>query len=778
MGQDRLHLFGIRHHGPGSAASLERALDELDPSAVLVEGPPEADAILAHAAAPGMRPPLAILVHAADDPSRSSFFPFADYSPEWRAILWALKRDRPVRFIDLPAAHDLAETPEDDEHAEAVAPEEESEQESADPGQAVEEPDAEALTRVDPLSLLAQAAGHSDGESWWNALVEQQRHAPAVFAAIEQAMTALRDEHGTLYAEGSRERDREARREAHMRLEIGRCLEETAGTVAVVTGAWHVPALRGPSKAKEDRALLKGLPKTKATATWVPWTDGRLAAASGYRAGIVSPGWYRHVWTEFGRPGPADVTGAAARWQARVAGLLRGEGQIAATASVIEAVRLAETLAALRGFALPGLAEMRDASLATLCHGEPTALALIERRLVVGESVGEIDEAVPQMPLAADLARWQKRVRVKPEALDRELLLDLRSEAGLLKSTLFHRLLLIDTPWGRLTEAGGGRGTFRERWTVRWEPELSVKLAEALVWGVTIEQAAGNRAISIARESGDVGEIAETVERCLLAGLAAPAEQCIGRLQAVAVNASDIRGLMDAVSPLANVLRYGTAREMPLDALRLLVTSLTEEICIGMAHGCRQLDAEAADALRQAMVRFDGAIRLLEDERLTADWLRALTGVADDDGAEALLAGVAVRQLYDRGALDGEAAAAYLSRALSPGVAPAVAGAWLEGFLAEAGQLLLHDPVLFGVIDRWMIGLPEDDFVALLPMLRRAFSSIDSMERRRLFQAAREGPKPTAAARADAVADDHAASAAFGRALPLLTTILGLEGAS
>ena len=43
---DRVHLFGIRHHGPGSARSLERALDALDPASVLIEGPPEADAVL------------------------------------------------------------------------------------------------------------------------------------------------------------------------------------------------------------------------------------------------------------------------------------------------------------------------------------------------------------------------------------------------------------------------------------------------------------------------------------------------------------------------------------------------------------------------------------------------------------------------------------------------------------------------------------------------------------------------------------------------------------
>src|SRR5690242_13424303 len=104
----RVHLFGIRHHGPGSAASLVAALDRLDPAVVLIEGPSDANDLIRFAALPGMAPPVALLVHAVDEPDRASFFPFAAFSPEWRAMLWALERQRPVRFIDWPAAHALA----------------------------------------------------------------------------------------------------------------------------------------------------------------------------------------------------------------------------------------------------------------------------------------------------------------------------------------------------------------------------------------------------------------------------------------------------------------------------------------------------------------------------------------------------------------------------------------------------------------------------------------------------------------------------------------------
>ena len=46
-----VHLFGVRHHGPGSARALVAALDELQPDMVLIEGPPEADELVALAGA-------------------------------------------------------------------------------------------------------------------------------------------------------------------------------------------------------------------------------------------------------------------------------------------------------------------------------------------------------------------------------------------------------------------------------------------------------------------------------------------------------------------------------------------------------------------------------------------------------------------------------------------------------------------------------------------------------------------------------------------------------
>lgn len=314
-------LLGVRHHGPGSARGVRAALEAERPAAVLVEGPAEADALVALAGDPEMRPPVALLAHAVDDPGRAAFWPMAEFSPEWVAIRWALDHGAAVRFVDLPAAHTLA---------------------AADPTWSDGEDEVTGSgLRIDPVAELARAAGYEDAERWWEDVVELRGDADptAPFEALAEAMGALRE----TYGDGGHPRD--LVREAYMRLQLRAARKEYGDSVAVVCGAWHVPALTRRTTVAADKALLKGLPRAKAELTWVPWTHRRLARRSGYGAGIDAPGWYGHLFAAPDRP--------VERWMTKVARLLRAEDHPVSPAHVIEAVRLAETLAALRGRPLP-----------------------------------------------------------------------------------------------------------------------------------------------------------------------------------------------------------------------------------------------------------------------------------------------------------------------------------------------------------------------------------------------------------------------------------------
>jgi len=744
---ERIHLLGIRHHGPGSAVLLRRALDAVDPDCVLIEGPPEADELIRYAASVAMKPPVALLLHASNDPNRAFFMPFAEFSPEWQAMRWATERNRPVRFIDWPAAVSLAQAKDSDSSSSPIE------------------------RRPDPLDQLAEAAGYEDGESFWNSLIEQAGGmgdaAVATFTAIETAMTQIRE----CQPESPDEQEslRETRREAFMRIHIREALKEYAGKIAVVCGAWHVSALRAPTKAADDKAIVKDLPRVKVEATWVPWTDSRLSVRSGYGAGVISPGWYRHLWSLYAERDRPPVEQFAASWQAKTAMTLREQGYAAPTASAIEAARLALGLAAMRGHSIPGLAEMRDASLATLCHGDSIPMMLVHQKVYVGERVGEIGDDVPQMPLARDLALWQRKTRLKPEDIEMEARFDLRSEAGLLKSTLLHRLSLIKVPWGKLIDAEAGRGTFREVWTLRWMPELSVALAEALIYGVTIEQAAANATVARAKASDSVATLTELIRSALVADLPGAATECIDLLQAAAIHSSDITDLMLAAVPLVQVLRYGSARELPEDALRSLIRSLCVEVNAGARAGSHGLDEETAEMRVKAMLSYDQSLTLFGEEALIGGWRTELARMEEDDQVAAAVAGLSLRLLHDNRSWDLPRIAASFSRHTGSSE-PKRAGAFLEGFLSGGSEVMLQDQPLLLLIDEWMCNLSEEDFVESLPLLRRSMSGFDAVARRRLLERLKEGKREAGGVAASA--DDE--NPAFAKALPLLYQILGM----
>ncbi|QIS15273.1 DUF5682 family protein [Nocardia arthritidis] len=741
-------IFGIRHHGPGSARSLRLALAQFRPDTILIEGPADADPLVAYVAADGMMPPVALLAYAPDAPARSAFWPFAVFSPEWQALCYAVENVVPVHFCDLPASAVLALNDE--------------------PGDG-----------IDPLAELAAAAGYDDAERWWDAVVESSADATA-FEAITEAMGALREaaERGEfvpmthpaeferpvaapedpdsvaaataidepdanpLAPEVIRIDAHTLRREAYMRQTMRKALKSGAQRLAVVCGAWHAPALTGEQgklgPAAPDTRLLKGLPKTKAALTWVPWTHSRLATTSGYGAGIDSPGWYHHLFTETEQP----IT----RWLTRVAGVLRAHDLPVSSAHIIESVRLADTLAAMRNRPVAGLAEVTEAVRAVMCGGDETVVHWVAAELVVGEALGSVPENAPTVPLDADLRASIRTLRLKQEPQARTVDLDLRREREVAKSRLLHRLRLLGIDWG--TPASSevrSTGTFRETWTLRWRPEFAVAIIEASRWGTTIRTAAEAKILDLAGRAGStVGELTAALELALLADLGGATDGLIARLESVAALDHDVTHLLAALPALIRTLRYGDVRGTDTKALAHVADGLLVRVCAGLPGAVSGLDTEAATQLRSLIDQAHIAIHTRDDAWATGEWLAALRRIADRAEVHGALAGRAVRLLCDAGLIDGTDSARRLSAALSVGNIPAAKAAWIDGFLGGRGLLLVHDRELLRLIDSWLRGLREEQFIEVLPLLRRTFGEFESGERRAIGQAVTEsGSAPT-----------------------------------
>ncbi len=794
------HIFGIRHHGPGSARSLRKALEKLQPDTILIEGPPDAESLLPLVASSQMQPPVALLIYLPDNPKESVYYPFAVFSPEWQAIQFGLSNNIPVRFMDLPLTHRMAIT---FGRASLNAEEEARGQGDGEMGgqgdketrrQGEESKIQNPKSKIqNSLGLLAEAAGYSDGERWWEQMVETRGDSVNLFTAILEAMTAVREEMP------ASENPIEAKREAYMRKTIRAAEKEGFERIAVVCGAWHAPALSQMPLAKEDTALLKGLPKTKVQATWIPWTYGRLSYSSGYGAGIESPGWYHHLWNwrmgeedgEIGRWGDGENEGVkkinsypyppiplsphpsiSITWMTRVARLLREQDLDASSAHVIEAVRLAESLAALRNRSLPGLPELNEATQTVMCFGSDLPMQLIFDKLIVGESLGKVPDETPMVPLQQDLQRQQKRLRMPADATEKMYDLDLRKENDLARSHLLHRLNLLDIPWGKFQQTRGKKGTFHEFWLVQWHPEFAVNLIEAGVWGNTIGDAANVKACSAADTTDELPMLTGLLDKVILSDLPDAVIYLMSRLQNAAALTSDVTHLMNALPPLANVMRYGNVRQTDTEMISHVVDGLVARICISLPGACASLDDDAAVAMYENVVKVNNAIALLQNEEYTSSWRLVLSQIADNVNVHGLISGRCCRLLLDAEVLDAAEAARRMGLALSTANEPSQAGAWIEGFLKGSGLLLLHDDKLWQVLDNWVSTLSEEFFVASLPLLRRTFSTFSEPERRQMGERVKHGVDGNASEFTDDGSDINEENAVL--VLPIVKQFLGV----
>ncbi|MFT0657177.1 DUF5682 family protein [Rhodococcus erythropolis] len=702
----RVRVFGIRHHGPGSARSVRQGLDEFSPDVVLIEGPSDADPLVMLAASESMEPPIALLAYATGEPSKAAFWPFAVFSPEWQALQWAAKNGVQARFCDLPAFNVLA-----------------------DQG-------IRTVREGDPLSELAAAAGFDDTERWWDSVIESSSGADS-FDAITEAMEALRE---TVPID-----EETAHREAYMRQVLRKTLKDGAERVAVVCGAWHAPALVGAlGPAAPDARILKGMSKVKTSLTWVPWTHSRLASASGYGAGITSPGWYHHLFTA------NDKT--ITRWLTKVARVLRDEDLPISSAHVIEAVRLADTLAALRSRPLAGLSEVTEATRSVMCDGNDVLLDLITRRLVVGEALGTVPEETPTVPLEADLRARSKTLRLKQQAGAKNLDLDLRRDIDVERSQFLHRLGILEIDWGTPADSEvRSTGTFRETWALQWKPEFSVSVIEASLWGTTVAAAAASRVVSKINEPDiTLASLIGLLESSLLANLPAALSAVLESVKTVAALDHDVSHLMAALPTLTRTLRYGDVRGTDVTALIDVADSLLIRICTGLAVAVTGLDDPSAEEFRDHLDKVHSAVMVRDDRDASARWLQAMAGVIDRDDVNGLLVGRMVRLLRDSGSITETAAAQRLSRALSVGSAPTAKAGWVDGFLGGGGLVLVHDRALLTLIDTWVRQLREQDFIDTLPLLRRTFGAFEAGERRAIGQAVRGGRRVETTVETDA----------------------------
>ncbi len=731
-----LHFFPIRHHSPACAVHLRDALREIRPAVVLIEGPVDFEPLARELLAPGVVPPVAIVAlphnsaRAKGGRAGTTYYPICRHSPEYVALQEADALGATIRFIDLPARHPAMLSVPGTADGGPLLPMRET-----------------ALNRGAYVEALCKRAGFRDGHALWDGLFEARARTARwrdFFASVGAYCAALR----AASTIKDLESDGTLEREAMMRACIVEALAAASGTIAIVTGGFHTPALIDAS-AQPSAMDRSGDPESNA---WLIRYDFRsLDRLNGYAAGLPLPGYYDRVWQRLtdGDGLEGDLTdeilvGFRAYLSKHETSL------IPSFPTLRDMVETARRLAALRGLPAAGRSELFDAVRASAIKeeieagGHPLLAALTQ--YLQGTKLGHLPPGSRLPPLIERARREAQSHRLSlDDALPRDRELDIyRKPSHQQASRFLHAMRLIAPSFAERLKGPDRVHGFRanmllETWRYAWSPVVEAALLEQAANGDSVAQAAtavlmqrlddlqgsgdGNNAqaaltlLNIAFDAG-IGAAADRL--AAVAGVATSADGDLLRLANALVIARTLENRAKGHRTDVNDRAFSSL-------LRPLVTNLIRRIAellhnltdvrpggAGHAINCLQMLAETlvdsgSDLPSQAL---RGAVTDLLAVQL------------DPAVGGAVIALATLAGIIDKGDAGKRLAAALAGAFEKPGEAIRT----LSGVMALAPHLVVNDVTVIAEIDRLFGAVDDQGFLLLLPQLRMAFAELSPQE--------------------------------------------------
>ncbi len=713
-------LFGVRHLSPAAAYHLRGALDAARPELVLVEGPSDLSGQIKWLCHPDTQFPAAILAYTKEPPVRTILWPFARYSPETQAILWAHEHGVECRFMDLPSSVFLALKPWFEPVRGESGENEEAGTEEAE-GPATTESvykRLETLTGEDHDTFWERTFEQLEGEDFQavNNTFGRQLRAASVDSRRDMAETVVR--------------------EAYMKRVMAQAVASgiPPEKIFCVCGSFHVAGLEEntPMTDQEEKAL----PRADCCATLMPYSYYRLSSRSGYGAGNKAPAYFELLWEALNGGGPGET---AYRYLTHLAAAHRKAGNLVSSAEVIEAVRLADALAAMRGSKYPTLSDLRDASVTTMGHGNFSELAVAAADTEIGTKIGFLPEGVARTSVQEDFYRQLKELRLEKfraaelQRLDLDLRekLNVKSENAALgdlrRSFFLHRLRVLGVHFAHLLPSRQEGANWGEYWELRWTPEAEIEVAESALMGDTVEGAAAFALKERADGSASIAEAAAIFQDAFLCGMPAAAAHALSVLQGLSVDAAAISEVAETTARLSLVVRYGDLRRFDPAPVVPLIKQLYLRSCLTLAGACA-CDAKAAPAVTQAMDQLN-TLQLSHDFLEEGRWLDLLADISDRDDLNTRCSGFAMAILLERGRADEGLLSREVARRLSPGVPADLGAGWFEGLAGKNRYALIARLSLWRQLDDYLSGLDDESFRRALVFLRRAFADFSPSEK-------------------------------------------------
>ncbi|MCA9050736.1 MAG: hypothetical protein KDA89_18485 [Planctomycetaceae bacterium] len=755
-----VHVFGVRHLSPAGAWHLRRYLDDVRPDVVLIEGMSDTEGLIKDILRKDSVPPIAILAYTDDLPVRTILYPFAEYSPEYQALRWAKDNKARAEFIDLPsdiflALENVSPATEEDGEGDRQGPQSreelsgEADRKEAEKRKAEQEDEDEfdnsmvlELSEPPPPSLydrFAQHAGENDYDSYWERNFEHNTAAESYRLAAVQLGLGLRNTD----TDSPRRRAENLVREAYMRRRINEVLVGGVAPekVVAVVGAFHAPVLGDDLPPMTDEELAS-LPRRSCKLTLMPYSYYRLSSQSGYGAGNSAPAYFELMWQALEQD---DLEQLPHRYLTMVARNLRETGTHRSTAEVIEGVRLAQTLSALKGGLAPTLRDLRDAAVTLIGQGQSAAISEALARVDMGTSIGRLPKGVSRTSIQEDFDRELDRLKLEKyrSTVKQELQLDLRenrraktAESAFLdlnRSSFLNRLRVLGVSFAEPVRTSQQSATWAERWNLQWSPESEIQLVEAVLLGETVELATGYRFRSILEKCSSVADAAGVVRNACECGMMSSMEEARRRLQELSAETADFRAIAGATLQLGTTARYGDVRRFDPRPLHPLISELLVQGALSLFSMANCDNAAAKENLvaMDSLNRVNLEYHELVDEEL---WVEELRKLSDADDRNPLLSGYACAILLERDLISGDDLVREVSRRLSPGIPADLGAGWFEGLSQRNRYALIARQLLWVSLADYVSALDDEQFRRAIVFLRRAFGTFSPQEKRQIAE--------------------------------------------
>lgn len=700
-----MKTFGIRHFSPAGAYFLRQFLDEVRPSLVLIEGPADFDFLIDDIVSKNLVPPFAIMAYTNEAPIDTILYPFAEYSPEYQAILWARENNTECHFFDLESDIILGLEKRDDETKEE-----------------------EIISETNPKKSIEM-----DMEVFWERTLEQSEDMHAYRAGSALFGESIRKDTNS----DDKSFIRDTVRESFMKRKIKEYIEKGFDTekIVAITGAFHTSAIESLEGAMSDKEY-KALVRRESNVTLMPYSYYRLSKRTGYGAGNAAPAYYELLWQGFLN---GDITYHERKYLSSLAKYMREHGGIVSSAQVIEATRLARELAIIRGGSVPTLEDLKDASITCMGGGNFGEMAMGFAETDIGKKIGSVPQDAMQTSIQSDFTSKLKQLKLEKykELVATPLQLDLREnlrvkseESAFLdlnRSFFLYRLVVLGIDFAKIKRSSQDNATWAENWILQWTPEAEIQIVESVLKGDTIADAVAFVLSERLLEATKISEIANVIEDAFNCGLPKIVEGAKRSLDEMTNGAIAMCDIADTVSKLSNMISFGDIRKLDREPLIPIVKRLCIRASL-MLVGESACDDIAAAALAEDIQKIHNVFMVQDflDESL---WFDKLTELSNRDDLNTKISGLATAILLDAGKIDEFTLRMEVSRRLSMGMPAELGANWFAGLSMRNHYALIGRLTLWESLSEYLDALDEEEFRRSVVFLRRAFVEYSAKEK-------------------------------------------------